>query len=92
MNEQANKQANTYFNMVLRKKLESSVTEALPFGPRRPSLPGGLEGRLTGKLHKRQNVCFTKIHFYPIDKSEENSTEQLPVGTVGMGTINEKEL
>lgn len=41
----------------------------------------------------------TKIHFYPIDKSEENSTEQLlviaghlSVGTVGTGTTNEKEL
>lgn len=57
MNRQASKQTNTYFNMVLKKKLESSVTETLPFGSRRSSLPGGLEGRLIGKMHKRQNVC-----------------------------------
>lgn len=57
MNRQASKQTNTYFNMVLKKKLKSSVTETLPFGSRRSSLPGGLEGRLIGKMHKRQNVC-----------------------------------
>lgn len=71
------------------------MTELLPFGPRRPSLPGGLEGRLKGKMHTRQNVCLLRsisIQQIRVKRQRTTVAGHLCVGTVGTGTTNKKEL